>query len=426
LTDARVTARIPAAIVPALRALLAGKAVDWPELTPEDWGRAVTAFDDQGALPLVHAADGALAGAAGVGRSTGRVPEPLALPAAAAYYRTAAHNALLLAERDALLDELAALGVCAVPLKGAALLGTAYPNIALRPLGDLDLLVAEHDLARVDAHLVARGFAQQLSGIPRLRHHLEYARVLPSGVPVLVEVHRRLLASPALDAALPAADVLARAAPDPLAGGTSIPSPADLLLHAAAHLVVQHAREERLVWVADIDRIVRRWLAAPAAGADAAPSALAPVPWPRVLSTASAAGLADALGGALAAAVLWFGTPLPSAAQRLADAALKPTPPAALRRFRAHAPVGREGARVVQDALAHQSLAAGVGFALRSAFPSPAYMRTWYGVDHPVLLPIYYAARLGRGLWHLAAQATRPAGERRQAAEPPDRWMVDG
>lgn len=429
-----MTARIPASIVPALRALLNGQAATWPELAPAAWERAVAALDDQGVLPLVHDAIRVRreAGASIVSLSESpESPELLASAAAAAYYRTAAHNALMLHERDAVLGALAGHGILAVPLKGAALLGTAYPNIAHRPLGDLDLLVAEHDLGTTLAALEARGYAQQLSGIPALRHHLELVRTLPSGARVLVEAHRRLLASPALERALPTDAVLARAAPDERAGGPAIPCPADLLLHAAAHLVVQHAREERLIWVADIDRIVRRWYALAVSDADADAGADdrevdgAGAGWPGLLSAAESAGLSAVLGRVLAASILWFDTPMPPDARALAARSSSESAPQALARLRRHAPVGREGARVLGDARAQPSWRAGMAFALRSAFPSPAYMRDWYGVDRPALLPIYYAARLGRGLWHIAAHAARPDRERRQADEPPERWMVE-
>jgi len=411
-----MTARIPADVAPALRARLAGRPAAWPDLATAAWAEVAAALDEQGVLPLVHA--GGFSPPTPADGSADALPPALAAAAAAAYFRVAAHNALLLAERDALLEALRAQGVRAVPLKGAALLGAAYPNIALRPLGDLDLLVAPADMALADEALAARGYARLLTGIPALRHHLEFERILPGGVRLVVEVHRRPLAAPGLERALPAERVLADAAPDPLAGGPSIPSPEHLLLHVAAHLVVQHAGEERLIWVADIDRIARRWFAA---STDAAAERAARR---RVLAAAEAAGLEAALGAALEAAALWFGTPWPEAADAARGTGARTAP--GLARLRDHAPIGREGARVLGDARGLPSWRARLAFALRSAFPPPAYMRAWYGVDRPARLPIYYAARLGRGLWHLAAHAARPASARTMAAEPPERWMIDG
>lgn len=427
-----VAARIPAAVAPALRARLAGRVADWPSLGAEAWAEAAAALDAQGVLPLVHA--GGFASARPGGDDA--LPPVLAAAAAAAYFRVAAHNALLLAERDDVLAALAGRGVRAVPLKGAALLGTAYPNVALRPLGDLDLLVDPDAMGAAGAALEARGYERLLTGIPALRHHLEYARVLPSGVRLVVELHRRPLAAPSLEDGLPARAVLAGAAPDPRAGGPAIPRPEHLLLHAAAHLVVQHAGEERLIWVADVDRIVRRWFVAGGDGhhADGGPTgdsgSHAPAEldsparacWLSVVADAEAAGLFPALGAALEASALWFGTPVPPGAPAWRGASGAAT----LARQRDRAPVGREGARVLGDTRGLRSWRARLALALRSAFPAPAYMRAWYGVDRPARLPIYYAARLGRGLWHIALHAARPASVRRSAAEPPERWMIDG
>ena len=57
------------------------------------------------------------------------------------YYLTAACNLRLFAALDQALRALAARGIEVIVLKGAALAQTVYPSVALRPMGDLDVLV---------------------------------------------------------------------------------------------------------------------------------------------------------------------------------------------------------------------------------------------------------------------------------------------
>ena len=65
-----------------------------------------------------------------------------------AYYASAAHNAVLFQELERILRMLEAAGIPVIVLKGAALAQTIYPDIALRPMTDLDLLVLQKDLDR--------------------------------------------------------------------------------------------------------------------------------------------------------------------------------------------------------------------------------------------------------------------------------------
>lgn len=445
--------RFSSEVVRPLRALFGGldEPTDWDGLDSASTKRLIEALDAHGVLPLTHAvltkvvrtdaetpnveitnaeptdvelthreapaAPSVRAPAdrevPSPSRATSDAPAALRRAAEAAYMGSAAHAALRFYELGGILDDFGRIGLEALVLKGAALAETAYENVALRPMGDLDLLVREADLEAAGRVLEARGYRLAADEAPDLAHHWAYVRPLAVGVMSAVELHRRPLATPPFDRALPADELFARAEPARIADfDARIPCGADMLLHVAGHLVLQHARSERLIWVADVDRIARRLDAAA---------------WREAVERAAAVGLAPAVADALAAAQHWFGTPVPPDSLSGLAAAVErdPRAVAAHRRVRARAPLGREGARRFTDLRGAKGLRRKVRYALAFAFPSLDYMRRHHGVDRASSLPIYYARRVARGLAHVASELIRRPAHGGDADEPPEQWMVE-
>jgi hypothetical protein len=394
--------RIPASAAPFLRTVLSGGTAAWPLLDAATTERLLAALDAHGALPLLYAATrGGLAV---------DVPVDARFRLRAAYMAAGAHNAVLLETIGALSDALEAAGARALLLKGAALLALGYENPALRPMVDVDLLVAEPELAAAAAAVVSLGFQEVASDAGDRLHHAAFVGRASADTPVLVELHRRLFLSPPLDRGLPPSALLARARPAMLADRrVLVPDAVDMLLHLAGHLVLQHARGERLVWVSDIDRAVRVGEGEPGF-------------WRTVAERGAASGLATATADALVAARHWFGTPIDgealTALRRAGDAEIHA-------RLRHRPGVGREGARLWSDVQGIPGLRARIRFALGGAFPAPDAMRAWYGVRHAWQLPPLYVRRVVRGLGHLIAARIDPARDLPLAAEPPERWMVE-
>ena len=74
-------------------------------------------------------------------------------------FRTNSIHALkLTVELLRILDGLSAKGIKAIPFKGPTLAAEAYGDIALRQVGDLDLLVRGADLSVAQSYLEARGY----------------------------------------------------------------------------------------------------------------------------------------------------------------------------------------------------------------------------------------------------------------------------
>lgn len=95
-----------------------------------------------------------------------------------------------------IVDALDAAGIAHVVLKGAALAHLVYPRPDLRPMGDLDILVAPDQAPGAQDVLRGLGFdapAAHEDRAHRFHHHLPIATRQRHGIVVNVEIHRDAL-----------------------------------------------------------------------------------------------------------------------------------------------------------------------------------------------------------------------------------------
>ena len=135
----------------ALEKLLQGR-VDWEALLVRSVKQSMT--------PLLYRH---LRGEAALWR---RVPEVMRMRLQQIYQRNIQRNELLLAELDQLFAVFNAAEVPVMLMKELHLLHTIYPEIGLRPIGDLDLLVPPHDFERSKTLLRQAGYHPQLPTNP--------------------------------------------------------------------------------------------------------------------------------------------------------------------------------------------------------------------------------------------------------------------
>ena len=109
----------------------------------------------------------------------------------------ARRNAAMARELSAIVHDLKASGLDAVPYKGPTLALSAYGNVALREFGDLDLLVRSSDALAVARQLERRGYEIEyrlspasLERLVRSRRHYELPLRNKRGG-LLVELHWR-------------------------------------------------------------------------------------------------------------------------------------------------------------------------------------------------------------------------------------------
>ncbi len=155
---------------------------------------------------------------------------------------------------------LAPLGVPVVVLKGTAFVAAGLSAGVGRSIGDLDILVPRTALNVVEHALIDAGWEWVK---PDPYDHLYYRRWMHELPPLthperdrMIDVHHTILpptARPTPDAAALIADAL------PLGNGLAVLSPADMIVHAAAHLFADGdlAGGMRNLW--DIDRLLREF-----------------------------------------------------------------------------------------------------------------------------------------------------------------------
>jgi hypothetical protein len=156
--------------------------------------------------------------------------------------------------RDRVLAVLRAAALDPVTLKGAGLATTVYDEPSERDYGDIDLLLAEHEIDRAVMTLGSHGFhvpggEAMESGYREHHFHVHVQR--PDGI--IVELHWELTRS-IEPFHLDAAAFIAGSVSVPGAVRMRVPRPE----HALLHIVAENLRDgfNRLTRLVDVDRIV--------------------------------------------------------------------------------------------------------------------------------------------------------------------------
>ena len=153
---------------------------------------------------------------------------------------------------------LASLNIKVILLKGTAFAAAGFDAARGRLIGDLDILVPRDQLDRVEAHLFAAGWEWVKPNAYDDAYYRQHMHELPpmihSARDRMIDVHHTILpltARPTPAVAAMIADAV------PLRNGLYTLSPADMLIHAAAHLFADGdlAGGLRNLW--DIDRLIR-------------------------------------------------------------------------------------------------------------------------------------------------------------------------
>ena len=239
LTDLlRLTARVPLDAPNRLALAEAAARV-------ESWADLPDAAEAHGLAPLTH-----------VHLSRADLPIPLEvrqrLFGLAALHRQA--NRVRCRALAEILDAFEAAGISVLVLKGAALAHLLYPSRGLRPLSDLDLLVAAREAGRAQRTLASLGFAapegpasRRLAG----HHHLPAATKHRDGHFVHVEIHRDALSRDVAGSLSMERTYEARQSFSIDGRPAHTFGHADMLYHLCRHLA-ERAALLRLIWVADV------------------------------------------------------------------------------------------------------------------------------------------------------------------------------
>ena len=364
-----LSARWDAQALPAARNLAAQQGFDW--------GLLLQAAHRAGVAPLLYHAT----------RQRGLLPPPVEAALRQAYYHNAARNTFLLATLQDALCRLSAAGVPVIVLKGAALATTLYASAALRPMGDLDLLVHPEHVPMALAALAQLGYAPGQHDLPD-SHSAAYtnqvALARPAGEQEPVEIHWSLFSRTYYYYRVPM-DWFWHTARPARFGPVSarVLSPEALLLHLCAH-ILQHGGCERVRWLAlhDVAEVVALYRGQ--------------LDWGLVLMRAREYGLGLALRQVLERVHAEWKAPVP--AQVLDQLrSLRPSREEE-RVFRRLTSVHRPLQLLWANLVDSPNWKSRWGLWCFIALPPPAYMRQRYAIRHRALLPLYYPYRWLRSL----------------------------
>jgi hypothetical protein len=251
--------------------VLAGHAdqVEWASFSPSDWERLGKVAQVHGVAPLLY----------DTLNTTGwpeQVPGSLRSVLQAAYYRTTARNTVLYQELGHILVALQQAEIPVVVLKGAALACTLYPEIGLRPMVDIDVLVRHQDVERAIGCVRHLGYRSLFSG----RYPVGLHVALKEGpYQIVVEFHWTLISSaqnrrtpsvewfweqtewwPGWDNWNGDSNAAERIKPSVAVHAPRCLTPVAHLLYLATHLVAQHGGEgAQLLWFYDLHLAVGQW-----------------------------------------------------------------------------------------------------------------------------------------------------------------------
>lgn len=172
------------------------------------------------------------------------------------------HQAAAQIRQKVLLDTLIACEEAKVDmllLKGIALSMLVYPEAALRPMRDIDILVRKEDLFRVRELLLTLDFQiDALSADQYPEKHLVATKLI-DGMSISVEAHHKLF-DDEYGNPVEFDDLLLPRVPIDVSDQTAFTlSPEEMLWHVSRHLVesVNYANQVRLIWFADVLFLVR-------------------------------------------------------------------------------------------------------------------------------------------------------------------------
>jgi hypothetical protein len=237
-------------VVDCLRALARGER---RPLAPAslDWSRVAATIDAESVGPAIALAC--------EDRSGGDIPSAARDRWRRERVEATARHLVMTAELGRLLKAFAREPIAMIPLKGPALAELIYPDPAVRPCSDLDLLIRPDDIVRADARLHELGYRRVADA-----HSFDFdvvhdrATLYETSSGVRVDLHWSLLSEPRYSWDEHAAAVWERAVPTSVGGqeGWSL-CPEDLVLYLAAHLAVHHG-VAGLLWQYDLFLLIER------------------------------------------------------------------------------------------------------------------------------------------------------------------------
>jgi hypothetical protein len=349
----------------------------WSDFSSADWEFLLAQARSQGVAPLIY-------WKLSKSGNFSSIPEAVRNTLRTLYAATWMTNQRIFKELEILTQRFNEAGIPVVILKGACFALTIYPDIGLRPMGDLDLLVPGPKLAK------AVGIARELGYVdaeqeatPGLNDLLSHHTCLQKlGSPAcILEIHDSLVAEKAFVFAVSMdwfwEQTQALSSPSQKKYENLLMlTPTAQVLFAAAHAMLQHGGEDApLRWFYDLDLLIRFYQE--------------DIDWEMLLTQARYFEWGSALSAAFVQTIANFNTPVPDKV-RANLAGLSDRHTKLVERLQT-----RPATHTLAEFQRLRSLAGCARFRLLMALiaPSPAYMRWRYKLKSSWALPAWYMAR---------------------------------
>ena len=353
------------------------QSVDWASFSTSDWNHFLSIAQKEGLGPLIY-------WTLSKSGKFSSLPAPVQKALRAMYSGTWMQNKKMIRELEALVATFHQAEIPVVALKGISFVLTIYPDIGLRPMGDLDLLVPKEKLAEAIQIANRAGYeALRPEAHPGLRDLLYHEICLQKTGPqtITLELHHSLVADKSYIYAVPVdwfwsqTELLDPSLHSRLKN-LHVLSPEAQILFASAHAILQHGgMSAPMRWFYDLDRMIHFYSER--------------IDWDVLLSQARIFEWSSALDAALAQTMAYFNTPIPDHVRTSLSKQTDRHRPLVER-------LKKKPATLVLEE--HQRISTLTGTARIRLFlalfaPSPAYMRWRYGFKSPWMLPAFYLYR---------------------------------
>jgi hypothetical protein len=233
--------------------------IGWDEFTSADWELFSQMANREGVAPLMYCK---------LKDSPIKVPPSTFNFLRSAYYQTLAQNTLIYQEIERILKVLDEARIPVIVLKGVALAATAYEDIGLRPMSDIDILLPRQSVEEAEQIVSELGYTKNLPHrLPEIWKRTNYCISLEKQVGLSnleLEIHWGLVAgdtdwrSPSLDWFYRRTEAIRISQQNFQSGSRHlILTPTAHLLYLSAHLMLQHGGSQaRLIWLYDLHLLV--------------------------------------------------------------------------------------------------------------------------------------------------------------------------
>ncbi|MGE5443103.1 MAG: nucleotidyltransferase family protein [Ignavibacteriales bacterium] len=177
-----------------------------------------------------------------------------------AYYGNMARNMYLYTELRRILEGFGERGVDVIVLKGVALAQSIYGDIALRPMGDIDLLVRKEDLPYAERIMSTLNYSTYMNGNSQewyRHHHFHLPPYIATDKSMVVEIHHNIIDRPFH---IDIGKWWERAREGKIANcNVLIPSAEDMVVHLCVHLFNHGYNKSLLRGLCDISETLRHY-----------------------------------------------------------------------------------------------------------------------------------------------------------------------